>query len=59
MVVIGSKKGHIERKVALDTRLTWSIHIDRVRNKAAQSLGVLGNLVNKRSSISIRNGVLV
>jgi hypothetical protein len=28
--------------VILDTRLTWSSHIDQVRKKAAQRLGVLG-----------------
>jgi hypothetical protein len=27
--------------VALDTRLTWSKHIDQVRKKAAQRLGAL------------------
>jgi hypothetical protein len=50
------RKG-IERKMTLDTRLTWSVHVYRMRSKAAHSLGVLGTLVNQRSGISIRNGV--
>jgi hypothetical protein len=44
--------------VILDTRLTWSSHIDQVRKKAAQRLGVLGPLLHRRSGLSIRNGVL-
>jgi hypothetical protein len=44
--------------VALDTRLTWSAHVDQVRKRAAQRLGVLGPLLNRRSGLSIRNGVL-
>jgi hypothetical protein len=44
---------------ALDKRLTWSSHIDRDRKKAAQSLGVLGSLLNRRSGHSVRNGVLL
>jgi hypothetical protein len=39
--------------VKLATRLIWSAHIDKVRKKAAQRLGVLG------SGLSIRNGVLL
>jgi hypothetical protein len=45
--------------VTLDKRLTWSKHIDQVRKKAAQRLGILGPLLNKRNSLSIRNGVLL
>jgi hypothetical protein len=45
--------------VTLDKRLTWSTHIDQVRNKASQRLGVLGPLLNRRSDLSIRNGVLL
>jgi hypothetical protein len=45
--------------VTLDTRLTWSTHIDQVRKKAAQWLGALGPLFNRRSGLSIRNGVLL
>jgi hypothetical protein len=44
--------------VILDTRLTWSSHIDQVRKKAAQRMGVLGPLLH-RSGLSIRNGVLL
>jgi len=39
--------------VNLATRLTWSTHIDQVKKKVVQSLGVLG------SGLSIRNGVLL
>jgi hypothetical protein len=45
--------------VTLDKRLTWSKHIDQVRKKAAQRLGTLGSLLNRRSGLSIRNGVLL
>ena len=44
--------------VILDTGLTWSCHIDHVRKKADQRLGVLGLLLHKTSGLSIRNGVL-
>ena len=43
--------------VTLDTRLTWSIHIDQVRKKRHR-LGVLGPLRNRRNDLSIRNGIL-
>ena len=33
--------------------------LNQVRKKAAQRLGVLGPLLNRRSSLSIRNGVLL
>jgi hypothetical protein len=45
--------------VTLDKRLTWSKHIDQVRKKAAQRLRILGPLLNRRSSLSIKNGVLL
>jgi hypothetical protein len=45
--------------VTLDKRLTWSTHIDQVRRKASQRLGVLGPVLNRRSGLSIRNGVLL
>jgi hypothetical protein len=45
--------------VTLDKRLNWSKHIDQVRKKAAQRLGILGTLLNRRSGLSIRNGVLL
>jgi hypothetical protein len=45
--------------VTLDTRLTWSAHTNQVGRKAAQRLGVLGPLLNRRSGLSIRNGVLL
>jgi len=45
--------------VTFDKRLTWSTHIDQVRKNAAQRLGMLGPLLNRRSSLSIRNCVLL
>jgi hypothetical protein len=45
--------------VTLDKRLTWSTLIGQVRKKASQRLGVLGPLLNRRSGLSIRNGVLL
>jgi len=55
------------RGVTLDKRLTWSSPIEQVRKKAAQRLGVLGTLLNRRSGLSVclsvcpsvRNGVLL
>ena len=44
--------------VTLDKRLTWSPHINQVR-RIAQSLGLLGPLLNRRSDLTIRNGVLL
>jgi len=45
--------------VTLDKRLTWSKPIDRVRKKAAERLETLRPLLNRRSVLSIRNGVLL
>jgi hypothetical protein len=45
--------------VTLDDKLTWSAHVDQVRKKAAQRSGVLVPLLNRRSGLSIRNGVLL
>jgi hypothetical protein len=44
--------------VTLDTRLTWSPHIDQVR-RTAQRMGMLGPLLNRKSDLSVRNGVLL
>jgi len=44
--------------VTLDKRLTWSKHTAQVRKKAAQRLGTLGPLLNRRS-LSIRKGVVL
>jgi len=41
--------------VTVDKRLTWSKHIDQVRKKAAKRLRRLVPLLNRRSSLSIRN----
>jgi hypothetical protein len=43
----------------LDIQLTCSAHVNQVGRKAAQRLGVLGLLLNRRSSLSIRNDVLL
>jgi hypothetical protein len=45
--------------VTLDTQLTWSAHFNQVEKKAPQRLGVLGPLLNRRSGLSVRNGVLL
>jgi len=45
--------------VTLDMVLTWSPHIDQVRKKIAQTMGMLGPLLNKKSDLSVRNGVLL
>jgi hypothetical protein len=45
--------------VTLDKRLTWSPHIVRVRKKPAQWMGMLGPLLNRKSDLSVRNGVLL
>jgi len=44
---------------ALDTQLTWSPHIDQVRKRAVQRLGMLGPFLNRKSDLSVRNGVLL
>ena len=41
--------------VTLDRRLTWSSHIDKVRCKASQRIGILSPLLNK----PIRNGLML
>ena len=46
-------------EVTLDTRLTWSPHINQVRKTAAQRMGMLGRLLNGKSDLSVRNAVLV
>ena len=45
--------------VTLDTRLSWSPHIDQVGKKTAQMIGMLGPLLNRKSDVSVRNGVLL
>ena len=45
--------------VTLDKGLTWSPHIDQVRKKNAQRMGMLGPLLNRNSDLSVRNGVLL
>jgi hypothetical protein len=45
--------------VNLDTQITCSRHVNQVRKKAAQWLGVLVPLLNRRSSLSVRYCVLL
>jgi len=45
--------------VTLDSRLTWSLHIDQFRKKTAQRMGMLGTLLNKKSDLSVWNGILL
>jgi len=45
--------------VTLDKRLTWSPHIEKLSRRTAQRIGLLGPLLNRRSDLSIRNGVLL
>ena len=45
--------------VSLDRGLTWKLRIDQVRQKASQKLGILSPPRNRRSSLSIGNGVLL
>jgi hypothetical protein len=45
--------------ITLYKRLTWSSHINQVRKKASQRLGVLGSLLNRRSRLSVKNSVLL
>jgi hypothetical protein len=45
--------------VTLDTQLTWSAQVNQAEKKADQRMGVLGPLLNRRSGLSIRNGVLL
>jgi hypothetical protein len=45
--------------MTLDKRLTWSPHIDQVRKKTSQMMGLLGPLLNRRSDFSIGNRVLL
>jgi hypothetical protein len=45
--------------VTLHTPLNWSPHIDQVRKRSAQRMGMLGPLLNRKSDLSVRNGVLL
>ena len=45
--------------VTLDKGLTWSHHIDEVRKKTAQRMGMLGSLLNWKRDHSVRNRVLL
>jgi hypothetical protein len=40
--------------VTLDTRFTWSAHVNQVRKKAAQRLGLLSPVLNRRSVLLYR-----
>jgi hypothetical protein len=45
--------------VTLDKRPTWLPHIYQVNKRTAQRMGLLGSLLNRKSELSIRNGVLL
>jgi hypothetical protein len=45
--------------VTLGKRLTRSPHIEQVRKKTSQRMGMLGPLLNRKSYLSVRNGVLL
>jgi hypothetical protein len=45
--------------VTLDKRLAWSPHIDQVRKKTSQRMGMMVPLLNRKSYLSVRNGVLL
>jgi hypothetical protein len=46
-------------EVTLNTRLPWSPHIDQVRKTTAQTMGMLGPLLNRKSDLSVMNGMLL
>jgi hypothetical protein len=45
--------------VTQDKRITWSPHIDQVRKKTAQMMGMLVPLLKRKSDLSVRNAVLL
>ena len=45
--------------VTLDKLLTWLPHIEQVSRRSAHRMVLLGPLLNRRSDLSIRNGVLL
>ena len=45
--------------VTLGRRLNWSPHIDQIRKRTAQRIGMLCPLLNRRCDLSIRDGVLL
>jgi hypothetical protein len=45
--------------ITTDRRLNWSPHIDQISSRTAQRMGMLGPLLNRRTELSIRNGVLL
>jgi len=53
-----SKTTH-DLRLTLNKLLTLSPHIDQVRKIIAQSMGMLGTLLNRKSDLSVRNGVLL
>jgi len=45
--------------VTLGKRLSWSPHIEQVSRRTAQRMGLLSSLLNRRSDLTIRKGVLL
>jgi hypothetical protein len=44
--------------LTIDTLLTRWVHVNQVKKRAAQRLGMLGPLLNRRSGLFVGNGVL-
>jgi len=44
--------------VTLD-RLTWSLHVDQDKKMDAQRMSMLDPLLNKKTDLPVRNGVLL
>jgi hypothetical protein len=45
--------------LTLGRQLTWAVHTNQVGKKAAQRLGVLGLLLDRKSDLFIRNDMLL
>jgi len=45
--------------VTVDTLLKWSPHVDQVRKRADERMGMLVPLLNGKSDLSVRKGVLL
>jgi hypothetical protein len=63
MLFLGEPTKWVERPrylgETLDIRIAWSAHINEMRKKAPQRLGVPGPLLNTRSGLSVRNAELL
>jgi hypothetical protein len=50
---------HLLSGVTLGTRLNWSPYTDQVRKKNVQRMRIMGPLLNRKSDLSVKNGVLL